>query len=773
MTSMMQVESQFFHSLNPDMRTVGLPTVFDDLWLSMNRIRTRGRASSPCPLLQRRRGGTLGGQTSVHGINGWWRPWVLSINRGSGAQRRPRSNAPCQAQPCGTRIFQGLLSPLFSERHWLAGLLALVLLFCAIIPAPAQAAAAGFPDPFGLTKPKDFTAHRSSSNNPDWNSNDDSKRPIPGETIVLADLKGPGVVTHLWVTIAANEYGWPRLLRLRIYYDGNSTPSVDAPVGDFFAVGHGFEKSVKSEMVRDSSDGRARNCYWPMPFARSCKVTITNEGRRRVSNLYYHVDWQKVPALPKDTLYFHARYRQALPAPADGKNYEFLNVTGKGQYVGTVLSVVQAEAGWFGEGDDLFWVDGEKKPSIEGTGSEDYFNDAWGLHEDDGPYYGVTVAEGTGLGSRMTAYRWHLLDPIPFSRHLKFEIEHKGWTYNADGAVKSAFGERTDLMSSVAFWYQQGIARDQPPVPYGAARLPHGNARQIEVENALDQVQARKGKVSLSPDLFWSKDVILFAAEGKDSTLEVPFEVTEDGDYEVYTELARASDYGIYTVLLDGKPPVSPQLEHEPGADVRPQTQFDGYALETYVGAAFPVGWPRLNRGRHTLTYVCLGKNLSSSGYNLGIDNIILARTGAAAWASAANVKEPRLAAQTEPELAKALSDPDPVLRGLAAMALRSQGQAALPALQSLIAALHDSDPNVRLMSANVIAVIGPEAAPAVPALIAAGSVKGEHVQVLRSYASALGAIGKPAAAAVPLLKELAKIPRVSWAATAALRNIE
>src|SRR6185295_4359471 len=171
-------------------------------------------------------------------------------------------------------------------------------------------------------------------------------------------------------------YGWPRLLRLRVYYDGSPVPSVDAPLGDFFAVGHGFERPVRSLMVRDSSEGRSRNSYWPMPFRKSCRITITNEGRRRVANLYYHVDWQKLEALPETTPYFHARYRQALPN-SGGKPYEVLAVSGRGHYVGTVLSVVQAEAGWFGEGDDFFFVDGEAVPSIEGTGSEDYFNDAW------------------------------------------------------------------------------------------------------------------------------------------------------------------------------------------------------------------------------------------------------------------------------------------------------------------------------------------------------------------------------------------------------------
>ncbi len=659
------------------------------------------------------------------------------------------------------------------NQHFILRLLA-VSISLVTITGCVQPSALRSVDPFRLTERKDFVARRASSNNPDWNSNDDSKRPIPGETIVLADLEGPGMVTHIWMTIADNEYAWPRLLRLRVYYDGSDVPSVDAPIGDFFAVGNGAEAEVESLMVRNSSDGRARNCYWPMPFRKACKITLTNEGRRRVTMLYYHVDWSQVPKLPAHTPYFHARYRQAMPAPADGSNYVFLDVKGKGHYVGTVMSVVQAQAGWFGEGDDFFWVDGQR-PSIEGTGSEDYFNDAWGLHVNDGPYYGVTVAEGTGLGSRMTAYRWHLADPIPFRKSLRAEIEHRGWTYNPDGSVKSAFGERTDLISSVAFWYQESVAKDQPPVPYGSARLPQGNALQIEVERSLAGCKADGGKVSLSPDLFWSKDVILFEGTGKGSRLEVPFEVPEDCEYEVYTEVAQASDYGIYTVLFDGKAPLAPELEHEPGADVRPQTQFDGYAAETYVGLAHQVGWVRLSKGPHTLTFVCLGKREASTGYNLGVDNIVLARVGPDAWAAAERIQAPRVPSGSVTELGQILrSDPDPVARGLAAVALRDRGTTSLQALPALEAGLKDSDAGVRMMSANALAAVGPDAAPAVPALIAAGSVKDEQVHVLRSVAAALGSIGKPAAVwALPLLRELAKIPRVRWAAESAIRKIE
>jgi D-arabinan exo alpha-(1,3)/(1,5)-arabinofuranosidase (non-reducing end) len=651
-----------------------------------------------------------------------------------------------------------------------------VLVLLALIPAAAasQESVTGPFDPLRFSRLKDFVAKRSSSNNPDPQSNDDSKRPIPGETITLAELEGPGIVTHIWITVAANEYAWPRLLRLRAYYDGSPEPSVDAPIGDFFAVGHGFERPVKSLMVRASSDGRARNSYWPMPFRKSCRITLTNEGRRRVSNVYYHVDWEKLAELPPRTAYFHARYRQALPAPADGKPYVFLDVKGRGFYVGTVLSVVQAEAGWFGEGDEHFFVDGEKTASIEGTGSEDYFNDAWGLHVEDGPYTGVPVADGTGLGSRMTAYRWHLTDPVPFTKSLYFEIEHKGWTFKPDGSVKSSFGERVDLMSSVSFWYQDGIAQGLPPVPYGAARLPQGNAKQIEVENAIEKVRAENGKTSVSRDLFWSKDVILFEGQKEGSKLEIPFDVDEDGDYELYTQLAQASDYGIYTVLLDGKPPAAPVLEHEPGADVRPQTQFDGYAPETYVGMDYQIGWPRLSKGRHTLTFLCLGKNAASSGYNLGVDDIILARTGPSGWAMASAVKAPKIPSGSVADIAKSLDDPDAITRGLAALELRNRKAESKPALDALASKLKDPDVIVRMMSANAIGTMGPEAAGAVPALTAACRIETEVTHVLRACAAALGEIGKAARPALPVLRDLVKNkPLVRRSAERAIEQIE
>ncbi len=378
-----------------------------------------------------------------------------------------------------------------------------------------------------------------------------------------------------------------------------------------------------------------------MPFAKSCRITLTNEGRRRA----------RPRLLPRGLVEGarasagHALLPRALQAGASGAGgEEALHVPRREgpRFLRRARSsrVIQPEAGWFGEGDERIYVDGEKEPSIIGTGSEDYFNDAWGLHVVDGPYTGVTVADGTGLGSRMTGYRWHIKDPIPFKKSFRFDIEHLGWTFNNDGSLKSAYGTRDDL-HVLGRVLVPGRCRDGPLA--GAVRLGAAAAGQRAASSRSrrrsDRSKTEKGKAQVFTDLFWSKDVLIFKAEGPGSKLEIPFEVAEAGDYELYTQVAQGSDYGIYTVLLDGKPPVAPVLEHEPGADVRPQLSFDGYAYETYVGMDYQVGWPRLTKGRHTLTYVCLGKNAASTGYVLGVDNIVLAQVGAAGWAKAAAVK--------------------------------------------------------------------------------------------------------------------------------------
>ena len=320
---------------------------------------------------------------------------------------------------------------------------------------------------------------------------------------------------------------------------------------------------------------------------------MTNEGDR-FTGLYYHVDWQKMPSLPADTAYFHARYRQLLPAPADGKPFVFLETRGRGFYAGTVQNILQAEPGWYGEGDDMFYVDGEKVASIQGTGSEDYFNDAWGLHVADGDYTGVTVADGTGLGSRMTAYRWHLTDPVPFTSSIRVEIEHKGWTYKPDGphGVRSPPGPDVERGVLVSAGDRNGPAGRA----LRGARLPQGNALQIELEEALPSAKLEGGKASIVEDLFWGKDVVLFDATGTGSRIEVPFDVPEDGDYELIVQVAQASGYGNYEIWLDGKPPARPgsSTSRAPTSGGRPVRRV---RLGDVRRQAVQLGWPRLSKG--------------------------------------------------------------------------------------------------------------------------------------------------------------------------------
>jgi hypothetical protein len=639
-----------------------------------------------------------------------------------------------------------------------------------------------------LPRLKNFSAHRVSSDNPYVFSNDDSKRIFPGQTFVMADLRGPGVVDHIWITVADNEFAWPRLVRLRVYYDGKKTPSVDVPLGDFFGVGHGYERDLDSMPIRVSSFGRARNSYWPMPFRQSCKITVTDEGNRPVTMFYYHVDWQKHVSLPNDVAYFHGYYRQERPA-VSGKNYEFLNVKGTGHYVGTVLNVIQAGVGWFGEGDDLFYVDGAKHPQIAGTGTEDYFNEAWGLRVSYSPWYGTPVAEGERIGARLTGYRWHVPDPIPFTKSLWAGIEHAGWTYNADGSLRSGFEERPDYFSSAAFWYQIGVNEDLAEPPYGEARLPLGNALQIAVEDSLSEVTTEKGKASVQREVDWGRDLLFFEAEGVGSRIDIPLDVPEKGRYEIVARIAQAPDYGDYYALLDGKPTNLDSREAATseipasGSEV-----FHNYLSEVYVAVDRPLGWLELEKGRHTLSFVCVGRDGRSSGYYLGINDVALERIPAPSPAPtkasemdaltpvtpsngmvyrgrplSAYLNQPKSAAilraigsfgtdaaSTVNQVAQALSDPDPDVRSAAAWALSQIGAPAAAATPALEKSLSDSNARVRSLSAVALQSFGAKAIAAVPALIAALH---DPIPFVRAPAAdALGSIGPSAKAAVEAL---------------------
>lgn len=658
-----------------------------------------------------------------------------------------------------------------------------------VAASSAQTANNDFLDSLGLARLKNYSSARTSSGNRYVYSNDDSKRIMPGETLVLADVSGPGMVTHIWLTVAQNEFGWPRLVRFRVYYDGHKTPSVDAPLGDFFAVGHGAERDVNSIMVRDSSFGRARNSYWPMPFRKSCRITVTNEGKRLLPMFYYHVDYRKYASLPADVGYFHAYYRQERPARS-GHNYAFLDTKGTGHYVGTVMSVVLTQISWFGEGDDLFYIDGGKLPQIYGTGTEDYFNDAWDLRDASALWTGTPMAEGELPGSRLSAYRWHVPDPIPFTKSIWAGIEHSGWTSNPDGTVRSGFEERPDYFSSVAFWYQKDVNELLPEPPYGEERLPYGDATQIAVEDSIADVTTTGGTAAVLRDVDWAKDILLFKAEGVGSRINIPIDIPAAGKYAIVANLAEASDYGDYIALFDDQPtnvdtrkPSTSEIPL-PGPEV-----FRNYLNELYVARDRTLGVFDLTKGRHTLSFVCQGKDPRSVGYNLGVNDVVLEKVPAAgaeedvdrlddAGTAASGIvyrgrplsyytakltklgSRERLSAirsigyfgsdgaTAVPELTVALSDQSSEVRRAAAAALGLIKSAS--AVAALAKALSDPDPEVRCLSALALEAIGPKAAPAIPQLSQALSDSVNYVRI--PAVDALGAMGASAVAAVPAL---------------------
>jgi hypothetical protein len=332
-----------------------------------------------------------------------------------------------------------------------------------------------------VTRQQNYTVERESSTDP-TGANSDWRVVAPGATQTVLDVDGPGIISHIWFAISTVEPYHLKRIVLRIYWDGESSPSVEAPIGDFFGLGLGIYHNWESELLSVGSD-KALNSYFPMPFRNHARITVTNEGARPISSLYYNVDYRKLSSkLPLDTLYFHAQYNQAQPNHGwtsdwkqndeksisfkpnlDGKdNYVWLDVKGHGQYVGVTMSILQNQDGWWGEGDDMFFIDDDSKPTIVGTGSEDYFLGAWGYagHPFSHRLYGAPVVGDELAGSRSSVYRFHVDSPIPFKKTFKGTIEH--------GSANA----RSDNYYSVAYWYQAEPHSPFPPLPPVEQRLP-------------------------------------------------------------------------------------------------------------------------------------------------------------------------------------------------------------------------------------------------------------------------------------------------------------
>jgi hypothetical protein len=287
----------------------------------------------------------------------------------------------------------------------------------------------------------------------------------PGQTLTLADISGSGAIQHIWMTPTGN---W-RFSILRMYWDGETEPSVESPVGDFFGMGWGVYAPLSSLAVA-VNPGSAFNCYWEMPFRKGARLTLTNTDDKEMT-IYYQIDYT-LTEVPADAAYFHAQFRRVNPLPRK-EVYTILDgVKGRGQYVGTYMAWGTNKPGWWGEGEIKFYLDGDTQfPTICGTGTEDYFCGSYNFEnrathqnqEFSTPYSGLhQVIRPDGLYSsqqRFGLYRWHIMDPIRFEQDLRVTIQALGW--GADGRYRAL----TEDLASVAFWYQTEPHAPFPKLP--------------------------------------------------------------------------------------------------------------------------------------------------------------------------------------------------------------------------------------------------------------------------------------------------------------------
>ncbi len=286
----------------------------------------------------------------------------------------------------------------------------------------------------------------------------------PGSKTVLADVKGQGAIKHIWMVDSAVA---GRLLILRIWFDGQENPAVEAPLSDFFANAD-YEERQLSSLAICVNPRKGMNCYFEMPYFQSFRIEVENLGVEEYF-IYYQIDCEE-KVLPTDSLYFHAQFRRVNPLPYK-ESYTILdNIKGNGHYVGTYLYWGVKSNGWWGEGEIKFYIDGDQAfPSICGTGTEDYFCGAYNFDvngeyaEFTTPYSGMYKVSHTDTTYRsqryFNMYRWHINDPVYFRKDLRVTIQALGWRSG------HRFLPLQDDISSVAYWYSDTLDDVYPPLP--------------------------------------------------------------------------------------------------------------------------------------------------------------------------------------------------------------------------------------------------------------------------------------------------------------------
>jgi hypothetical protein len=477
-----------------------------------------------------------------------------------------------------------------------------------------------------LLNPMDGRSMRSTSTKTDSTGrriphNSDNSRVLPGETKVVLEAEGPGIVTHMWFTfLGAGKHAWApegsathQEMLIRIFYDDHDEPGVEVPFGDFFANCFGKRSEVISQPVI-VEDADSYNSFWPMPFRKSIRIEVLNQSKtKKINLLYYNIDWIKKKKISKKTPYFYAYYHQEYPT-LSGQDYVFLETEGKGHYVGTVMAVRTRSPSWFGEGDEKIYIDGEEEPSIWGTGTEDYFLSAWGLKSGvNTPYFGTVYFDQWGIvGGHTSAFRWHLADPIVFEKSIKVSMEHFGWISPDENKEHRAhsWNERIDDYATVAFWYQTDmptVKRNTPPAEERI--LPSLDIASFPENITLNAFMCIGGKAEIQENLnFYPGGQLFFNPDSKQASVKIPFVVENKEPIRLLLAVTKAPDYGIWQAYLNGIK-IGPVMNlYDP--DVR---DWEHHLLDF---------WPE--PGDYVIELRLVGQDLRSSDDILGIESVRL-----------------------------------------------------------------------------------------------------------------------------------------------------
>ncbi|HMK39916.1 MAG TPA: glycoside hydrolase family 172 protein, partial [Bacteroidota bacterium] len=420
---------------------------------------------------------------------------------------------------------------------------------------------------------------------------------LPGATAPLAEITGPGVVTMIWVTISSSDPWFLRRILLRMYWDGEKSPSVEVPIGDFFGTGFQY-KQYLTPFVGMSSGGYFS--YFPMPFNTGARIEVVNETGQPIDAFYYHIDYQKLGApLEPSVARFHASWHREIRT-VRGRYFTILEAEGEGHLVGVNLSMQSYDGGLsFLEGDEMIYVDGEKEASVKGTGTEDYFNSGWYFNRGEfaAPYHGLIIKDDS-LG-RIAAYRFHVLDVIPFKKSIRALIEH---------------GDRnTEIAdySATAYWYQKEPHRPFEPMLAPSLRIP----LRVQVPNgALEGESLTPGETSLP---FAVEDMSAFGAEWSGQK-QLRVEGKKPGDSFTLSLPAAEDRYDLDMYFTKG--PALANVDVRAGG--RTLGSFKAFDNSVLPGGSLSLPDIHPLGGEIRLQFVIAGKDTRSRGYAVGIDAI-------------------------------------------------------------------------------------------------------------------------------------------------------